>query len=189
MLENLSILHYSLIISMMSSENMLGADNQQERLKIIGWIVGFVDGEGCFSITVQKASTAIGWQVFPEFVVTQGEKSLSVLQELQQFFDCGKIFVNHRYDNHKEDVYRFCVRSAADLRSKIIPFFKEHQLKTAKREDFEKFACALELMNKGKHLNREGLAEIAGIAQTMNRKKPSKFLESSETIRQAFIEK
>lgn len=166
---------------------MLGADNQQERLKMTGWITGFVDGEGCFSVTIQKASTAIGWQVFPEFVVTQGEKSLSVLRELQQFFECGKIFINRRYDNHKEDIYRFCVRSVVDLRNKIIPFFKENQLKTAKQKDFEKFACVLELMNEGKHLSREGLAEIAGIAQTMNRKKPSKFLESSETIRQALI--
>src|SRR5882762_1406842 len=61
------------------SENMLGADNQQERLKAIGWIVGFVDGEGCFSVTIQIATTSTGWQVFPEFVVTQGEKSLSTL--------------------------------------------------------------------------------------------------------------
>ncbi len=61
------------------SENMLGADNQQERLRTVGWIIGFVDGEGCFSVTIQKATTATGWQVFPEFVVTQGEKSLQVL--------------------------------------------------------------------------------------------------------------
>ena len=55
---------------------MLGADNQQERLKTVGWIVGFVDGEGCFSVTIQKApSMATGWQVFPEFVVTQGRKA------------------------------------------------------------------------------------------------------------------
>jgi hypothetical protein len=34
-----------------SSENSSAADNQQERLiKKIGWITGFVDGEGCFSI-------------------------------------------------------------------------------------------------------------------------------------------
>jgi hypothetical protein len=31
-----------------SSDNPTDADNQQERL--IGWITGFVDGEGCFSI-------------------------------------------------------------------------------------------------------------------------------------------
>ena len=58
---------------------MLGADNQQERLRTVGWIVGFVDGEGCFSVTIQKATTATGWQVFPEFVVTQGRKKLASL--------------------------------------------------------------------------------------------------------------
>ena len=34
-----------------SSDNSSAAENQQERLiKKIGWITGFVDGEGCFSI-------------------------------------------------------------------------------------------------------------------------------------------
>jgi hypothetical protein len=34
----------------MGSENSDGADNQQERLIELGWVLGFVDGEGCFSI-------------------------------------------------------------------------------------------------------------------------------------------
>src|ERR671934_2445416 len=35
----------------MYSENPNGADNQQERLiELRGWVIGFVDGEGCFSI-------------------------------------------------------------------------------------------------------------------------------------------
>ena len=82
-------------------------------------------------------------------------------------------------------LYRFCVRSIADLRDKIIPFFLENQLRTAKREDFQKFARVLELIGERKHLNFEGIMEIARIVQTMNRKKPSRFLESSETTRQA----
>ena len=28
----------------------MGADNQQERLIKTGWVIGFVEGEGCFSI-------------------------------------------------------------------------------------------------------------------------------------------
>ena len=167
------------------SENMLGADNQQERLRTVGWIVGFVDGEGCFSVTIQKATTATGWQVFPEFVVTQGEKSLQALHDLKEFFECGRIFINRRNDNHREHLYRFCVRSVADLRDKVIPFFRENQLRTAKRKDFEKFVRVLELIEERKHLNSEGIMEIARIAETMNRKKPSRFLESSETTRQA----
>ena len=77
------------------------------------------------------------------------------------------------------------MRSIADLRDKIIPFFQENQLRTAKRSDFEKFVRVLELIGERKHLNSEGIMEIAKIAQTMNRKKPSRFLESSETTRQA----
>src|SRR5947208_12663080 len=50
------------------------------------------------------------------------------------------------------------------------------------QQDFEKFIRVLELMEERKHLNTEGLKEIAIIVQTMNRKKPSRFLESSETI-------
>ena len=121
----------------------------------------------------------------PEFVVTQGEKSLKSLQELENFFSCGKIFVNKRYDNHKEHLYRFCVRSLSDLREKIIPFFKKNPLRTAKNEDFRKFSKAVELMD-GRHLTKDGIEQLAKIAQTMNRKKPARFLESSETIRQTF---
>ena len=183
MLENLSIPHYS---SEKGSNNMMGADNQQERLKTVGWVVGFIDGEGCFSVTIQKSpSMTTGWQVFPELAVTQGEKSLQALRDLQQFFGCGKVFINRRIDNHREHLYRFCVRSVADLREKIIPFFQENPLRTAKQQDFEKFVRVLELMEERKHLSFEGIAEIASIVQTMNRKKPSRFLESSETTRQA----
>jgi hypothetical protein len=32
------------------SENLDGAENQQERLIQQGWVIGFVDGEGCFSV-------------------------------------------------------------------------------------------------------------------------------------------
>ena len=30
------------------SKKISHAENQQERLIMIGWVVGFVDGEGCF---------------------------------------------------------------------------------------------------------------------------------------------
>ena len=38
-----------------------------------------------------------------------------------------------------------------------------------------------------KHLEIKGLQEIAKIIEQMNRKVPSKFLESSETIRQTCL--
>ena len=167
-------------------ENVPSADNQQERSRTIGWVIGFVDGEGCFCVSINRNKEAkIGWQVVPEFVVTQGKKSLPALKELEKFFSCGRIFVNKRYDNHKEHLYRYCVRSLKDLREEIIPFFEDNPLRTAKKEDFSKFSEVVKLMD-GRQLTRDGIEQIAKIAQTMNRKKPARFLKSSETIRQTF---
>src|SRR3989338_8587974 len=107
----------------MPSEKTTGADNQQERLEPY-WIVGFVDGEGCFSVSyIRNQTTKSGYQIFPEFVVTQGAKSLMALKAIQRYFGCGKLFINRRNDNHKEPIYRYCVRSLNDLLRIIIPFF------------------------------------------------------------------
>lgn len=149
------------------SNNDFSRDNQQERLKIANWIVGFVDGEGCFSISIFKnRTTRSGWQVLPEFVVTQGEKSLSALQEIKEFFGCGRLFVNRRYDNHKENLYRYCVRAIKDLREKIIPFFEENSLRTAKKKDFEKFKTAIQLMHERVHLTNEGVRQLIELKQS-----------------------
>lgn len=150
-----------------------------------GWIVGFVDGEGTFSVAIQKnAEMSLGWQVFPEFVVTQGAKSLGALEELKGFFMCGRIYRNHRHDNHTEDIFRYCVRKISDLDEKIVPFFKMNPLKTSKRNDFEKFAEIIEMMKAKKQLTFKGLELIANVIQGMNSRRKSRFLESSETVRQ-----
>lgn len=139
----------------------MSADNQQERLKLANWIVGFVDGEGCFSVSIFKNRTSkSGFQVMPEFVVTQGQKSISVLEDIKTFFGCGSIFVNRRHDNHKENIYRFCVRSRNDLYEKIIPFFRENSLRTSKQNDFILFCEVVEMMRNSHHLTLEGLEKI-----------------------------
>lgn len=166
------------------SKNVSSADNQQERPEIKGWLVGFTDGEGCFSVSVFRNKTAkFGWQIFPEFVITQGIKSLPALEKFKAYFGCGNIFVNRRHDNHNENLYRFCVRSLKDLNNKIIPFFCKNRLLTAKINDFDIFAEIVEAMIKKQHLTKLGMHNIAKKIEHMNRKKPSRFLESSETIR------
>lgn len=158
--------------------------NQQERLKFEHWIVGFTDGEGCFSVSIIKNhTTKSGWQIFPEFVITQGEKSLKALEKIQKFFHCGKIYINRRKDNHQENLYRYCVRSVSDLSEIIVPFFSAHRLQTAKADDFKKFIKIIKLIKQGKHLKEKGKKQIARIIEQMNRRAPARFLESSETKR------
>jgi hypothetical protein len=161
----------------MGSKNPSGADNQQERLITNDWLVGFVDGEGCFSCPVfRNRSMRLGWQVQPAFVVVQGISSRDVLEGIVSFFGCGLLSVNHRYDNHREDLLRYYVTRFGDLRDVIVPFFQANPLRTAKRENFAKFAEIVALMDLRRHLEVSGLIEIAEISQTMNFRKPSEVL-------------
>ena len=160
------------------------AVNQQERLKFEHWLVGFTDGEGCFSVSIIKnKTTKSGWQIFPEFVITQGERSLPALRKIERYFKCGKIYINRRHDNHRENLYRYCVRSVSDLETIIVPFFEKHKLLSDKSNDFKRFNKILKIISAGKHLDQKGMRKIAEVIQTMNRKAPARFLESSETTR------
>jgi hypothetical protein len=121
---------------------VIGADNQQERLNP-WWIVGFVDGEGCFSVsTFRNPTCRNGFQTLYEFVVTQGERSRSALEAIKEYFGCGSIYINRRYDNHNFDLLRYCVRRQDDLKNIIVPFFRKYQLHTTKKAQFKKF-CEL----------------------------------------------
>jgi LAGLIDADG endonuclease len=162
----------------MDSDNPDGAANQQERPISADWIVGFVDGEGCFSVGfVRQPDRAgrrgyrSGYQVFHRFVVTQGERSRACLEEIRDFFGVGRIYVNRRSDNHKEDLCQYIVGRRRDLLETVIPFFSGHRLRTSKRDDFEKFARCMVLVEAREHLTARGLLAIAEIAETMNHRK------------------
>ena len=156
----------------MGSDNPSGADNQQERLLTNDWLVGFVDGEGCFSCPIyRQRSMKLGWQVQPTFAVVQGESSRDVLEAMVGFFGCGKVYLNRRHDNHREHLSRYYVSRFGDLRSVIVPFFEANPLRTAKRDNFVKFAEIIRLVELRRHLTVSGLIEIAEIAQTMNHRK------------------
>ena len=116
----------------MASDNPSGADNQQERPGIEQWIVGFVDGEGCFAISVvRNAGCRLGWQVQHEFSVTQSAASLAALELLREIFGVGHLIVNRRHDNHRGPMWRFSVKRRHDLVGVVVPFFEEHPLITS----------------------------------------------------------
>ena len=74
----------------MESENPSGADDQQETASSCNvldpnWIVGFVDGEGCFSVSVHRSSMMHrhgGWQLQPVFHIYQHGDHRDVLEAM-----------------------------------------------------------------------------------------------------------
>ena len=129
------------------------------------WIVGFVDGEGCFHVSVNPhPEMTVGYQVLPEFTVVQHERDVQVLHALKSHFGCGVVRKNHG------ERMAFRVRGHEHLSKNIVPFFEKHPLKTRKRVDFIKFREIVILMSRGEHLQSEGVEKIREIAEQMNRK-------------------
>ncbi len=128
------------------------------------WVVGFVDGEGCFHVSVNpQPEMKTGYQVLPEFVVVQHERDIQILYALKRFFRCGVVRRNHG------DRWCFRIRKLSCL-EKLCEFFTRHPLKTKKNVDFAKFRRIVALMKEGRHLTEEGLLEIVEIALSMNTK-------------------
>jgi hypothetical protein len=148
-----------------SSENLIGADNQQERLD--AYLAGFVDGEGSFHVAVQRnPSTRLRLQLVPEFHVSQNFERREVLDLLMQRFGCGRIQENHRGSKDKSLVY--VVRRRTDLLTQVIPFFEAQPLLSSKEAEFVVFAQIVRAMDQGLHLTEDGFRMLAGLAISMN---------------------
>ena len=146
------------------SDNVTGADNQQERLA--GYIAGYVDGEGSFSVVVNRNPTCkAGYQLVPEFHVSQNGDRAQVLRLIQSRFDgCGYIKPNGR----KDRALVFVVRRREDLLNRVIPFFERQPLLSSKKHDFDKFARIVRAMALGHHRTPSGFKELLAEALSMN---------------------
>lgn len=128
------------------------------------WLVGFIDGEGCFHVGISKQpELKFGYQILPELTVVQHKSDIALLYNIRSAFGCGVVRKNHG------DRYCWRVRSLNNLANVIVPFFQKHQLKSKKSVEFHKFAKVVRLMKEGKHLTEEGFERIRKIASEMNR--------------------
>ena len=142
---------------------MTGADNQQERLD--GYIAGYVDGEGSFSVSVQRnQSCRVGFQLVPEFHVSQNGDRAQVLEMIRDRLGCGYIKPNSRKDRALVVV----VRDRDELMERVIPFFEHYPMLSSKQVDFEKFACIVRAMASGHHRTLAGFGELLDVALSMN---------------------
>jgi hypothetical protein len=128
------------------------------------WVVGFVDGEGCFCVGINPHSEmTCQYQVLPEFAVVQHKRDIRLLFALKKFFGCGVVRKNH------EERMAYRVRGFGHLQQVIVPFFEKHPLKSQKQVDFLKFRDVLRWMALGEHLKPEGIEKIRKVASVMNR--------------------
>ena len=145
---------------------MTAPDNQQERLD--DYLAGYVDGEGSFHVAIQRnPSTRFGWQLVPEFHVSQNPERASILELLRARLGCGRIRPNARAGGRDRSLV-YVVRNRDDLLTKVIPFFRAHPILSEKRLEFETFAVIVTAMENREHLSPEGFHRLLDLAVNMN---------------------
>jgi hypothetical protein len=128
------------------------------------YISGYVDGEGCFTVSIApRARLAVGWEVRPSLSVSQNGDRAEVLHAIKAYFGCGSI-----RPDRSDKTLKWETRRLADLVDRVIPHFLAYPLLSGKRHDFERFAVICDLMKRGAHRKREGLIVIVATAREMN---------------------
>jgi len=136
----------------------------KKKRNIQEYISGYVDGEGCFSISFSKREKfLVGFETKPSFSVSQNEDRAQILFLMQKIFKCG--FIRRDYS---DKTLKYEVRSLNDLIEKIIPNFEKYPLLSDKQKDFEFFKQVCFLMQRDLHRNKNGLIKIMNLAFKMN---------------------
>lgn len=134
------------------------------RRNIPEYITGYVDGEGCFTVTFNRKTKALwGWELRPSFSVSQNEDRRQVLDIIRKYFGCGYI----RRD-YADKTVKFEVRDHNDLMKKVIPHFEQFPLPSSKRKDFELFKSICAMIDYKVHLKKDGFIKIINLAYQMN---------------------
>lgn len=104
------------------------------------WLAGFVSGEGCFFINVNRsASNLIGYQVIFFFYLTQHSRDKKLLETIKDYLDCGAV-----KESSSRQISTLKVAKFSDILEKIVPFFNKYKVLGVKSEDFNSWLKAAE---------------------------------------------
>ncbi|HNP89315.1 MAG TPA: LAGLIDADG family homing endonuclease [Candidatus Woesebacteria bacterium] len=133
------------------------------------YIVGFVEGEGCFAITISKHKTKkLGKDARLIFEIELRGDDKPILEKIKDYFDCGYL-VDLNYQRYGWMPHtKYAVHSFIEIKKIIIPFFKKYNLKGKKKKDFILFCEAARIFSKGGHLTEKGIEELKVIRSQMN---------------------
>lgn len=127
------------------------------------FVTGFVDGEGCFHITISKRSiNKTGYTVNMAFSIGLHKKDTWLLKSIQSYFG-GIGCLSH----HKNTVV-WRVLSARELKV-IVEHFDRYSLLTKKHLDFLLFKEALQIYENKDHLSEQGLMKMVSIKASINK--------------------
>lgn len=135
------------------------------------YIVGLTDGEGSFTVFLNppnKKYGSVNYRIQCRYYIKMREDELPLLEKVQKFWGCGKIYFQREYRKNQRDNYRFEIFNYDLLKQVVEPFFKRHPLESKRIKDFELFCQILDLAIKKAHYTKRGIHKIVKLKSKMH---------------------
>lgn len=151
------------------------------------WLLGFIEGEGCFSINKGNSYRL-------DFSLSQAYSNMELMKKIKNYLEnlpntmgnysdaLGLSIVKHSNTNHQATV-RIETTRIAYITNILIPFLENLAWHSKKQLDFQDWKNILMLKEQGHHFSEQGVKLIDRILSQMNKNRLStntKVLKSNE---------
>ena len=125
------------------------------------YVVGFIDGEGSFSISIGKHKTLKrGYEVRPEFEIEVRNNDQEILDRVLITIGAGRIYdlSYERYGWYPHAKYK--ITSIWDLKEYLFPFLDKYPPQAKKGKSYQLFRRIVLMVCDKQHLSDEGFEKI-----------------------------
>jgi hypothetical protein len=147
-----------------------GKEQTQASVLPPDYVAGFIDGEGSFSVCINKQKTTrSGIEVRPEFAIELRADDREILERIMVTIGCGKIYdcSYERYGWFPHTKYR--ISSYKLLVEYLIPFLDQNPLQAKKAETYRLFRQIVLMVHHKEHLTQKGMQKIRELRQEIRK--------------------
>ena len=134
------------------------------------YVVGFIDGEGSFSVSIGKhKTTKSGFEVRPEFEIELRADDREILERILVTIGCGRIYdcSYDRYGWYPHAKYKISNRE--DMFKYLFPFLDQYPLQAKKAKVYPFFRQIVTMCRNKEHLTEKGLQRITKLRDEMRK--------------------
>ncbi len=146
----------------------IGKDQIQRQKLNPHYVAGFVDGEGCFSVSIGKHKTLKrGWEVRPEFEIELRADDQEILERILVTIGAGKIYdcAYDRYGWYPHVKYK--ITNRPDMITFLFPFLDKYPLQAKKAKAYRIFKKIVLMSVRKEHLSDKGFEKITALRQQL----------------------
>ena len=132
------------------------------------YVAGFIDGEGCFSVSIGRHKTLKrGFEVRPEFEIELRKDDQEILERIALTIGAGKIYdlSYERYGWYPHA--KFKITNMRDMQGYLFPFLDRYPLQAKKAKSYWLFRTIVMMVSKKEHLSDKGFEKIVRLRDSL----------------------